>query len=85
MGLYLRRFFGFTIPVPPEHRKNFAHLYWDVAFWGILNGSIINFLGVYFSVFVDQPYSDTSTGENAKLDLAELIAIIETTWVPQDG
>jgi MFS family permease len=49
MGLYLRRFFGFTTPVPPEHRKNFIHLYWDVALWGLLNGSIINFLGVYCS------------------------------------
>lgn len=49
MGLYIRRFFGFTTPVPPEHRKNFIHLYWDVAMWGLLNGSIITFLGVYCS------------------------------------
>lgn len=49
MILALRRFFGFTTPVPPEYRKNFNHLYLDVAFWGMLNGSIINFLGVYCS------------------------------------
>ena len=24
-------------------------MYWDVAFWGLLNGSIVNFLGVYCS------------------------------------
>ena len=49
MNLSLRRFLGFTTQVPPEHRKNFAHLYWDVAFWGLLNGSVVNFLGVYCS------------------------------------
>lgn len=49
MNLAFRRFFGFDAPVPPEHRKNFNHLYWDVAFWGLLNGSVINFLGVYCS------------------------------------
>ncbi len=56
MNLSLRRFLGFTTPVPPEHRKNFAHLYWDVAFWGILNGSIINFLGVYCSRIGATPF-----------------------------
>ena len=56
MSLYLRRFFGFTTPVPPEHRKNFLHLYWDVALWGILNGSIINFLGVYCSRIGATPF-----------------------------
>lgn len=49
MNLSLRRALGFTTEVPPEHRKNFAHLYWDVAFWGLLNGSVVNFLGVYCS------------------------------------
>ncbi len=49
MNLSLRRLFGFTTEVPPEHRKNFNHLYWDVAFWGLLNGSVVNFLGVYCS------------------------------------
>jgi len=56
MSLYLRRFFGFTAPVPPEHRKNFLHLYWDVALWGILNGSVINFLGVYCSRIGATPF-----------------------------
>lgn len=49
MNLPLRRYLGFTTEVPPEHRKNFSHLYWDVAFWGLLNGSVVNFLGVYCS------------------------------------
>ena len=56
MSLYLRRFFGFTTPVPPEHRKNFLHLYWDVALWGILNGSVITFLGVYCSRIGATPF-----------------------------
>ncbi len=52
----VRRFFGFDLPVPPEHRKNFMHLYWDVAFWGMLNGSIVNFLGVYLSRINASPF-----------------------------
>jgi len=52
----VRRFLGFDLPVPPEHRKNFTHLYWDVAFWGILNGSIVNFLGVYLSRIGASPF-----------------------------
>lgn len=52
----VRRFFGFDLPVPPEHRKNFMHLYWDVAFWGLLNGSIVNFLGVYLSRIGASPF-----------------------------
>jgi MFS family permease len=56
MNLSIRRFFGFTGPVPAEHQKNFAHLYWDVAFWGILNGSIVNFLGVYCSRIGATPF-----------------------------
>jgi MFS family permease len=56
MNLSVRRFFGFTTPIPPEHRKNFAHLYWDVAFWGILNGSVVNFLGVYCSRIGANPF-----------------------------
>ena len=56
MILSLRRFIGSTTPVPPEHRNNFTHLYLDVAFWGILNGSIINFLGVYSSRIGATPF-----------------------------
>src|SRR5512147_1827259 len=49
MNLSLRCLFSSSNQVPSEHRKNFSHMYWDVAFWGLLNGSIINFLGVYCS------------------------------------
>jgi MFS family permease len=56
MTLFLQRFFGFNTPVPPEHRKNFLHMYLDVAFWGMLNGSIINFLGVYCSRIGASPF-----------------------------
>lgn len=56
MSLYVRRFFGFTTPVPAEHRKNFIHLYLDIAFWGMVNGSVINFLGVYCSRIGATPF-----------------------------
>src|SRR5512147_1592955 len=49
MNLSLRCLFSSSNQVPSEHRKNFSHMYWDVAFWGLLNGSVINFLGVYCS------------------------------------
>lgn len=34
-------------PVPSEHRSNFIHLYFDIAWFGVLNGSAIAFLSVY--------------------------------------
>ncbi len=34
-------------PVPPEHRKNFNHLIFDIAWFGVLNGSAIAFVAVY--------------------------------------
>ena len=33
--------------VPPEHREHFRHLYWDIAWFGLVAGSAIAFLGVY--------------------------------------
>jgi len=34
-------------PVPPEHRRNFTHLYFDIGWYGILAGSALNFQSVY--------------------------------------
>ncbi len=34
-------------PVPEEHRAVFKHLYWDIGWFGVLNGSILAFLTVY--------------------------------------
>ncbi len=34
-------------PVPEEHRDNFAHLYWDVAWFGVLAGSALAFVAVF--------------------------------------
>lgn len=48
MNLY-RRIFSPAQPVPVELRRNFLHLYLDIAWWGLLNGSILVFLGVYAS------------------------------------
>ncbi len=33
--------------VPEAYRKNFHHLYWDIAWYGLLAGSSIAFLAVY--------------------------------------
>lgn len=34
-------------PVPAEHRSNFNHLIYDIAWFGVLNGSAIAFVSVY--------------------------------------
>ncbi len=34
-------------PVPPEHRSNFNNLVFDIAWFGVLNGSAIAFVAVY--------------------------------------
>ena len=47
--LAIRRLFSSPQPVPPEHRRNFLHLYLDIAWWGLLNGSILVFLNIYAS------------------------------------
>jgi MFS family permease len=33
--------------VPAEYRSNFLHLYMDIAWFGILSGSAVNFLNIY--------------------------------------
>lgn len=42
----IRRFFD-NQAIPQEYRGNFIHLYFDIAWFGILSGSAINFLNVY--------------------------------------
>ncbi len=34
-------------PVPAEHRRNFLHLYLDIAWFGVLNGSAMSFMVIY--------------------------------------
>jgi len=33
--------------IPPEYRSNFLHLYFDIAWFGVLSGSAVNFLNIY--------------------------------------
>ena len=33
--------------VPAEHQENFWHLYWDIAWFGVLNASAISFISIY--------------------------------------
>jgi MFS family permease len=42
----IRHFFN-NETIPKEYRRNFIHLYFDIAWFGILSGSAINFLNVY--------------------------------------
>ena len=34
-------------PVPEKYQANFTHLYMDVIWWGILNGTTLSFLAIY--------------------------------------
>lgn len=46
MNLF-NRLFRPPFPVPAQHRSNFFHLYLDVVWFGVLNGSTLVFLAVY--------------------------------------
>ena len=43
---FVRRIFH-SPSVPAEYRANFKHLYFDIAWYGLLAGSAVNFLNVY--------------------------------------
>ncbi|HMN13388.1 MAG TPA: MFS transporter [Bellilinea sp.] len=43
----LRETFRPSITIPEIYRSNFNHLYWDIFWWGVLNGSTITFLSIY--------------------------------------
>ena len=47
--LAIHRLFRSPQPVPLEYRRNFLHLYLDIAWWGLLNGSVLVFLNIYAS------------------------------------
>jgi MFS family permease len=40
-------FLRLTSPVPTQYRSNFRHLYFDIAWYGVLNSSALAFLAVY--------------------------------------
>lgn len=42
----LTRLFRLTT-IPGEYRSNFLHLYLDIAWYGVLSGSALNFLNIY--------------------------------------
>jgi MFS family permease len=42
----ISRFFN-NPTIPLEYRRNFIHLYFEIAWFGILSGSALNFLNVY--------------------------------------
>lgn len=42
----ITRFFR-QVAVPPQYHATFRHLYWDIAWFGVLSGSVVNFLTVY--------------------------------------
>lgn len=47
MKTIFTRLFRSPLPVPSEHRTNFIHLYFDIFWFGMLNGSTLIFLAVY--------------------------------------
>ena len=47
--MQLSRMFHSRALVPAEHRSNFLHLYFDIAWFGVLNGSFIAFSAVYLT------------------------------------
>ncbi|HEY5730241.1 MAG TPA: MFS transporter [Anaerolineales bacterium] len=42
----ISRFFK-QVAVPKEYHATFRHLYYDIAWFGVLSGSVINFLSIY--------------------------------------
>jgi len=42
-----QRLFRSTSPVPDPYQANFRNLYFDIAWYGMLNGSILSFISVY--------------------------------------
>jgi len=42
----ITRFFRQTA-VPPQYHATFRHLYYDIAWFGVLSGSVINFMSIY--------------------------------------
>ncbi|PWB74383.1 MAG: hypothetical protein C3F07_07590 [Anaerolineales bacterium] len=42
----ISRFFR-QVAVPPEYHATFRHLYYDIAWFGVLSGSVVNFLSIY--------------------------------------
>jgi len=35
------------VAVPPQYHATFRHLYYDIAWFGVLSGSVINFMSIY--------------------------------------
>ena len=44
------------MPYPREHQSNFIHLYMDIFWFGVLNGSTLIFLAVYISRLGASPF-----------------------------
>jgi len=43
----MRRIFQPKAPIPADLKRVFFHLYWDIAWFGILSGSTLSFLSIY--------------------------------------
>jgi len=35
------------VAVPPQYHATFRHLYYDIAWFGVLSGSVVNFMSIY--------------------------------------
>lgn len=43
----LTRFKRKKVEIPAQHQANFRHLYWDIGWFGVLNGTAISFMAIF--------------------------------------
>lgn len=44
---YIKKLFHPIRPIPPELKRNFMHLYFDIGWYGVLSGTSLAFLSIY--------------------------------------
>ena len=48
-AVFLNQFIHSKPSIPPEHRRNFLHLYFDIGWAGVLMGSLLTFASIYLT------------------------------------
>ena len=68
--------------IPKEYHSNFIHLYFDIAWFGVLSGSAINFLSVYATRLGATGLQIGMLGAVAAI-VSLMIAIPASHWIEQ--
>jgi len=68
--------------IPREYRANFAHLYLDIGWFGVLSGSALNFLNVYVARLGASGFQIGLLGAIAAL-VSLTFAIPASRWLEQ--